>query len=307
MTDAPASRALVVGAGSIGMRHAAVLEAAGHRVAFVSSRPRAAAVVYPTVDDALAAFAPDYVVVATETGAHGSTVDALRDGGYASRLLIEKPMAVDPAGLAGFSRVGVGFNLRFDPVIVRFGEILRGLEIRTVEAYAGQELSGWRPGRPVGEQYSGSRARGGGVLRDLSHELDYLAWILGRCRGVFARGGRLGTVTADSDDAWGIVSEYERAPVVTLQLNYLDTRSRRRIVANTSAGTVEADVVAGVVIGPDGTETFARDRDASYRSMHAAMLGNEAVAVTTPAEAAATDELIGMIELSAAEQRWVSA
>ena len=305
------SRALVIGAGSIGTRHAEVLAASGHEVAVVSSRRLDRPAVYADTAEAVAGFAPDYVVVATETGRHADSVDALRGAGYAGRVLIEKPLAVDADRLGAFERVGVGFNLRFHPVIRRFAELLAGVRVHTVEAYAGQALAGWRPGRAVAEQYSASRAQGGGVLRDLSHELDYLGWMLGPCRGVFARGGRLADVTVDSDDAWGIVSEYRDAPVVTLQLNYLDTRSRRRIVANTSEGTIEADVIAGVIQSSEGVEQLTVARDDSYRAMHAAMLGDGSgdgmADVATPEQAAATDALIGMIEQSSREQRWVVA
>jgi len=301
------TRALVVGAGSIGLRHVGVLEKAGHEVGLVSSRELERAAVYRDLPTAITDFAPDYVVVATETAGHAAAVESLRRSGFAGRLLIEKPLAVSPALTEGFERVGVGFNLRFHPVIRRFAELLDGVRVHTVEAYAGQALDQWRPGRAVGDQYSASRAKGGGALRDLSHELDYLTWMLGPCRGVFARGGRLADVTVDSDDAWGILSEHQDAPVVTLQLNYLDTRSRRRIVANTSAGTIEADVVAGVVRSDGGVEQLTVDRDESYAGLHSAMLGDGFGAVATPAEAAATDALIGMIELSAAEQRWVTA
>ena len=300
------TRALVVGAGSIGMRHADVLADAGHEVALVTARSLKLRS-YPDVVGAVEEFAPDYVVVATETAKHDQSIASLRQAGYAGRLLVEKPLAVAPDELTGFSRVGVGFNLRFHPVIRRVMQLLEGREIHTVEAYAGQELAQWRPDRPTREQYSASRARGGGALRDLSHELDYLAWMLGSCRGVFARGGRLGTATVDADDAWGIVSEYSRAPIVTVQLNYLDTRSRRRLVVTTSSGTIEADVVAGVVHGPEGVERLPSGRDESYAALHAAMLGDAPDDVATPLDASAVDAVIGMIELSRDERRWVSA
>lgn len=300
------TRALVVGAGSIGLRHAGVLADAGHEVALVTARDLEQQT-YSEVDGAVDDFDPDYVVVATETAKHGATVASLRQSGYVGRLLVEKPLAVAEDELDGFSRVGVGYNLRFNPVIRRMAQMLEGRQLHTVEAYAGQQLSQWRPDRPTQEQYSASRARGGGVLRDLSHELDYLAWMLGPCRGVFARGGRLGAGTVDSDDAWGIVSEYSLAPIVTVQLNYLDTRSRRRIVVTTSSGTIEADVVAGVVRGPEGVEQLASERDASYAAMHAAMLSDTVDDVATPHDAVAVDAVIGMIELSNEERRWVSA
>lgn len=298
-------KSLVIGAGSIGTRHAAVLAGLGHDVAHVTARDDLDVPAYASVADAVAGFEPGYVVLATETARHAPGVAALAAAGFTGILLVEKPLAVPPGAFEGFRRVGVGFNLRFHPVILRLREILGGLDVFTVEAYAGQHLAGWRPGRPLSGQYSGSAARGGGVLRDLSHEFDYLRLLLGECTGVFARGGRIsGEVTVDADDAWGIVASFERAPVSTIQLNYLDTRARRRLVINTSGGTIEADIIAGTLSHDGDVVSFDVERNATYEAMHHAMLGDGAVA--TIEDAAATDELIAMIERSALSEKWVT-
>ncbi|MEO5921630.1 MAG: Gfo/Idh/MocA family oxidoreductase [Pseudolysinimonas sp.] len=301
------TRALVIGAGSIGTRHAAILTELGHDVAVVSRRAEPGGPVYARIDAALRDHRPDYVVLATETGHHLAGVSELLDLGFAGDLLVEKPLAVPSEVLrsAPLHSFGVAFNLRFHPVIVALRDVLAGRPVLTVEAYAGQHLSGWRPGRSTANQYSATREHGGGVLRDLSHELDYLTALFGACQGVFARGGRLGDVTVDSDDAWGIVTEFERAPVVTVQLNYLDRRTRRRLVINTGEQTIEADLVANTLTIDGDVETFSGDRSDSYRAMHRAMLDDRA-AVTTLEEAVATDELIAMIETSAATRAWVA-
>ena len=297
------TRAIVVGGGSIGMRHARVLTGLGHEVVVVTQRTDLDVPAVASVADAGDA---GYAVVATETARHAASVTELADAGFAGLLLVEKPLGVDPASLGGFERVGVAFNLRFHPVIAALAAALDGRRCLTVEAYVGQHLSTWRPDRPVAEQYSAHQERGGGALRDLSHELDYLVHLFGNCTGVFARGGRYGEVTVDADDAWGIVAEHERAPLVTVQLNYLDTTTRRRLVINTGAETLEADLVAGTLTIDGETTAHESDRDHSYRALHVAMLGDGA-GVTSVDEAAVTDALIERIERSAASREWVTA
>lgn len=293
------------------MRHVGVLKDLGHEVGIVSQRTDLAEPTFTTVEAAVTSLVPDYVVVATGTARHSSSVAELTAAGFAGRLLIEKPLAVAIVDVAGFSRVGVGFNLRFHPIVRRLSALLAGHHVYTVEAYVGQHLSLWRLGRDVRAAYSARRADGGGALRDLSHEWDYLSVLLGPCRGVFARGGRLAEVTEDSDDAWGVVADYERAPVVTVQLNYLDSRARRRFVATTSAGTIEADLVAGTIQTGDTVERFTVERDDTYRAMHNAMLtdahGAADSTVATAEEASRTDRLIQMIEASARSGVWVEA
>jgi predicted dehydrogenase len=299
------TRALVVGAGSIGLRHGEVLAGLGLEVGFVTQRTDVSETCFTGVADAMDKFSPEYVVVANETARHGATVAELVQIGFAGKVLVEKPLSVSGIDVSNFSTFGVGYNLRFHPLIEALAEAVTSTTVLTVEVYAGQHLATWRPARTIAHQYSGSAELGGGVLRDLSHELDYLDLLLGPCTGVFARGGRFGEVTVDSDDAWGIVASYEFAPLVTIQLNYLDTQTRRRIVANTSGSTIEADFIGSTLRVDGRIEQFATERNDSYVAMHRAMISDDGKRVTRQSEAERIDALIATIERSAAERSWL--
>jgi predicted dehydrogenase len=302
------TRALVVGGGSIGIRHARVLGAMGLEVAVTSSRADLDLPTFSTVSAAVTEFAPSYVVIATETARHADTVRELSGAGYRGAVLIEKPLAVPQAELetAGFRHTGVGYNLRFHAVTRRLAELLaQGDDVVAVEVYVGQHLSTWRPDRAVADQYSAHAAAGGGVLRDLSHELDYLGLLFGLCLRVVAVGGRLTEVTVDSDDAWGVLARYERAPIVTTQLNYLALPARRRIAVTTATGLIEADFMTGRIEHPGGVEILEIDRDESYRRMHEAMLdGGAGVADVT--DALEVERVIARIERSTVDEGWVT-
>lgn len=300
--------ALIVGGGSIALRHGRVLQGLGAEVSFVSSRTDLDGVVYPTVDAAIPSGMPDYVVVANDTSRHAEAVSQLTQAGYTGRLLIEKPAVVDPQHTASFSHVGVAFNLRFHPVIGRLREVLDAMRVDEhviqVEAYAGQWLPDWRPDRPVNEQYSAHVARGGGVLRDLSHELDLLQWLIGKTTGVFARGGRIGDVTVDSDDSWNVVLEHTTRATTSLQLNYFDRPGARFMRVVTSHRTFEANLTSSTLTINGESQHFAIERDDTYRAMHEDMLTHQAT-VATIAAASETDALILDIELSAQTKKWI--
>jgi predicted dehydrogenase len=305
--DQSVTRALIVGAGSIGLRHGEVLSELGCEIAFVSGRTDIPNLRFTRLELALDDFEPEYVVVANETVRHASTLVQLAAAGFPRTVLVEKPLSTPLSVIESsrFSVFGVGYNLRFHPLVLALVAAVAGRSVLTAEVYAGQHLSTWRRGRPVAEQYSAIAERGGGVLRDLSHELDYLDLLLGHCEGVFARGGRLGEVTVDSDDAWGLVAQYERSAIVTVQLNYLDTQTRRRVIVNTGDSTIEADFVSSTLRVDGESVQFDTLRNASYTAMHSAMLTDSGRGVTTAREAARTDSLIATIERSALEQRWI--
>lgn len=302
-------QALVVGYGSIGQRHARILEELGCAITVVSRRPIEGVDRAASIADALSRGAPDYVVIANETSAHGEAVTALMQLGYVNRLLIEKPLGIIAATTleAPFTLAAVGYNLRFHPVMIALAEAISGDTLVSVHAYCGQYLPDWRPGTDFRKSYSADPERGGGVLRDLSHELDYLMWLCGPWRRVAAIGGRLGDLDIASDDCWALLLELEHCPAVSLQINYLDRPGRRQVVINTRKHTYCADLVAGTLTRDGETRTFALQRDQTYQAQHLAILGGETARLCTLAQGQRVMQLIEAIERAAHLKAWVSA
>lgn len=298
--------ALVVGYGSIGTRHCRLLAEQGCSVAVVSARDEASFPRFRDLASALAVHRPEYLVIANETDRHHGTLSALADAGFGGLVLVEKPLFDRPREIPGVdpSRVFVGYNLRFHPVIRRLRELLAGEEILSVQAYAGQYLPTWRPGRDYRSGY-GAKRGSGGVLRDLSHELDYLNLILEGWRSMAALGGKFSPLEIDSDDLFALLMTTGRCPVVTLQINYLDRVGRRQLVINAASRTVEADLVKGIVVVDGKVEEFVSDRDLTYREMHRAILSGDRGAVCTLAEGIGVVGMIDAAERAVSEGTWV--
>lgn len=298
---------LVIGYGSIGQRHARLLESFGERTAVVSRRSSVHDRCYADMAEALRAEQPDYAIVADETSRHGETLRRLAASGFTGRVLVEKPLLAAPATLSAhrFAALRVAYNLRFHPVLRALRMALTGTRVLAVHAYVGRHLSLWRPDRDYGETYSAKPDHGGGVLRDLSHELDFLLWIFGGCQRVAALGGRLSTLRIGSDDCWAILMATERCPAVTLQLNYLDRPGRRDIVAVTDDGALRADLVANTLDRNGAVERFDVERDDSYIAMHRAMLDGREAELCSEAAGTAVVGLIDAIERAGRDAAWV--
>lgn len=300
-------KSLVIGYGSIGKRHADVLAGLGHDVAIVSRRavdhPRRFAAIPPAIE----AFAPDYVVVASRTNEHMDDINTLARSGFNGLLLIEKPVydkgAAKPPAV--FSRTKVAFNLRFHPALLRFREIIRGRRVHAVDAYVGSYLPNWRPDSDYRQGYSAIRAEGGGVLRDLSHELDHLTWTFGGWQRLAAICGQFSTLEIDSDDVIAVLFETDRVPCLTLQMNYLDTTTRRTVNALTDAGSVRLDLVAGTVESGDGIETFSIERNDTYRDQHQAMIAGHDDVICDIDEGLDVMRMIDAIEAAGKSATWI--
>jgi predicted dehydrogenase len=191
--------------------------------------------------------------------------------------------------------------------MIALADAIAGDTLVSIHAYCGQYLPHWRPGTDFRKSYSADADRGGGVLRDLSHELDYLMWLCGPWRRVAAIGGRLSDLDIASDDCWALLLELERCPAVSLQINYLDRSGRRQIVINSQTHTYCADLVLGTLTRDGETQTFAVDRDQSYRAQHMAVLGGEAGRLCTLSQGERIMALIEAIERAAHLKTWVSA
>lgn len=299
--------ALVVGYGSIGARHARLLSEAGCHVAVVSSRAIDFPTTYTNIDSALRRQRPDYIVIANETNRHHATLMCLADACYEGVVLVEKPLFDDVKSVPAhrFVNACVAYNLRFHPVIQQLRDALVGQEVISVQAYVGQYLPEWRPGTDYRNCYSAIAERGGGVLLDLSHDLDYLGWILGPWMTVAAIGGQMSKLEIDSDDVFLLLAQTERCHAVAVQLNYLDRRGRRRLIVNTANHTYEADLVRNVLVVDREEKAFEIERDTTYRAMHAALLQGDVTQACSLQNAMQTLSLIKAIRAAACQRKWI--
>ena len=145
------------------------------------------------------------------------------------------------------------------------------------------------------------------MLRDLSHEIDYMAWLFGGWRRLAALGGRLGGLEIDSDDCWGVLVEYERCPVATLQINYFDRPGRREIVVNTKRHTFRADLKSATLECDGEISSLPYQHDDTYRAQHVAMLAGDTARLCSLEEGVKVMTFLSACEDAASKGQWMSA
>lgn len=266
--------ALVIGKGSIGLRHADVLSLLGYSVLFVSRRASSGGVDYAKTLDALKAKNFDRIVLATETGRHSGDLLEIVKGGFLGNVLVEKPIFKSSSDAESFSKtdaIFVGYNMRFNPLVKKLHEKINGQKILSIQAYVGQNLNDWRKNRKGVETYSGLKSAGGGVLRDLSHELDLVNWLVGPLELRGASGGRLGDVTVDSEDYVTCTFSGRNGAAIGVTLSYLDHQTTRTMIVNTDKHTFKIDFISGEFWEDQVCEKIPFERNESYVAMHRAL------------------------------------
>jgi len=268
---------VVVGSGSAGRRHARMLRTLLPELALTvvrragSTSPRAALAELGAteVDDlATVRVAPPVVaVVASPATHHVDPAIALLQAG--SAVLVEKPLAAtvqDAQRLAAAERatghrVLLGYHLRFGDVLPEVRRLLADGAVGEPTDFhleVGQHLAQWRPEQDPRASVTAREELGGGVLLELSHELDAVRVALGTeiVEVVAARLRHDGAPTDGRVDTVADLTLRTSAGVTgTVHLDMVAPVPFRRWRIRGSAGTVEADLLTSTVtvVAPDGT------------------------------------------------------
>jgi predicted dehydrogenase len=251
-------KALVVGLGSIGVRHLNNLYALGvHELAIVRSRnlvpfhkivPKDISV-FHDLDLALSQKF-DLVVIANPTSLHLETlIRALESG---SHVYVEKPIAHEehrlpeliPYVAANGPKVLVGCQLRMHPGLRKIeewiGENKLG-QIYSVQVDLGEYLPGWHPWEDYRQSYAARADQGGGVILTLIHELDYIHWLFGKPKEVYAIGGHRTPLEITVEDTALAMFETELGICVQLRMDYWRKPTVRHMNIVAEKGIVDWD------------------------------------------------------------------
>jgi glutamate-1-semialdehyde aminotransferase/spore coat polysaccharide biosynthesis protein SpsF (cytidylyltransferase family)/predicted dehydrogenase len=252
-------RALVVGCGSIGRRHARNLKSLGvQQFGFCDTNPEALkqcreelnGEIFGYYDEALQKFKPDIVLICTPPVYH--VEEALAALGAQAHVFIEKPLSHESSGIQTLiaearrhdRKVQIGYNMRFHPGL----KILKGLldsgkigRVLWLNVEAGQYLPDWRPWQHYRESYSARQELGGGIILDGSHELDYICWLLGRPTEVTCRAEHLSSLDVDVEDSAWIYLSFPEKRRAELHLDFVQRAYTRTCKVVGETGTAVWD------------------------------------------------------------------
>ena len=250
-------KVLVVGFGSIAQKHLLNLQQCYPHAELAvwcrAGRPRPAwslAGLFHSAQQALA-WQPDYAIIASPASHHADHVAALAPLGIP--LLVEKPLAMDLRQGERLLHVApphcwLGYQLRFSE---GFGCVRQWLptlgRLYFARLEVGQYLPQWRPNTPVAEMVSARAELGGGVLLELSHELDYLVALMGLPQCVYARRGAASHLGLAVEECVELTLGYEGGALVQVHMDMLQYKPCRRAKWVGEEGQLEWDLLTNSV------------------------------------------------------------
>ncbi len=228
---------LIAGYGSIGRRHMRNLLALGERDIVLLRSNRSTLPVdeiadFPVETDLQAALdhRPDAVIISNPTALHLNVAIPAAEAGCA--LLIEKPVShslervdeLQQAAQRSGARILVGFHYRFHPGLRKARQlIVEGAlgRVHAVRAHWGEYLPNWHPWENFRESYAARPDLGGGVVLTLCHPLDYLRWMVGEIRALWAFTSSSAELNLPVEDCAEIGLRFETGASGSVHLDYL--------------------------------------------------------------------------------------
>jgi predicted dehydrogenase len=254
---------LIVGAGSAGTRHLNIAKALFPKatIALLTNRLSIDSDLSPDMHfvdskDAVS-FQPDIAVISGAASSRIEVCTLLANSGV--HLLIEKPISNTTKGVADLIEIcqakklvlAVGYNLRFNASLIAFRESLNSQVIGKpllVNCEVGQFLPSWRENIDYRQSVSSKQELGGGVLLELSHEIDYLTWVFGKINWVRATVMKQSSLEIDVEDSafltLGIENLNNPNLVANLSMDFIRHDFKRSCVVVGEKGTLKWDGVS---------------------------------------------------------------
>jgi predicted dehydrogenase len=322
--------AAVIGLGNIAKRHRANIRKMFPRCQIVAM-PSSNRHVSEDVPDAdivvknineLLAYTPELVIVASPATFHQQ--HALPFMGLNVPIIIEKPLShcsseaeqIVMATNECSSDIIVGYCLRFLPstqVVRKLIDTGKIGKIYNVYAEVGQYLPDWRPSIDFRNSVSAKKSLGGGALLELSHELDYLAFLFGSefefKHAILRKSAEL---RLDVEDLVDVVFCFNGGIVCNLHMDFLQKMPQRFCRLIGSDGRIEWDLIENKVVSYTSEGECVEynspswDKNEMYIALIDSLMNKELLSGVSPATVVEASRVVSFIEVIKDKAIWMS-
>jgi predicted dehydrogenase len=252
---------LVIGTGSISQRHISNLRLLfpKSKIGNVSSsgkplrkKNKNVDFFYKSIEDA-SSKTTKFAIIASPASCHLDNAKHFLERNIPT--LIEKPITSDLKKLNTFLKkfrtkkniIDIGYNFRFNKSLRFFKKTISEKKklgkILSININVGQHLSLWRQNKNYKQTVSASDALGGGVLRELSHELDYITWIFGKFDKVFCKTSNQNIFNVDVEESIDAIFFNKTGLNLNLHMDFLNSKVTRYCRVVGEKGTLYLDLI----------------------------------------------------------------
>lgn len=242
-------KVLIIGFGAIGKRHATILKNL-KIVSDIYIFSRKNSKIFKNIEklSEIKKINPDYIIICSRTSDHFKHLKYIEKNLSKKIVLVEKPLF---SKFHNFTiernKVFVAYNLRQHPVLKFIKNFIRKKKLFSVNIFCNSYLPTWRNNVNYKNSYSSHRRLGGGVLLDLSHEIDYLQWIFKKIKKIdLVKIKKLSTLKINVEDHVLIVGKTKLSNF-TVDLNYYSLRARREVVIDAHNFSLKGDLINSCV------------------------------------------------------------
>ena len=237
---------LIIGYGSIGKKHEKVLMniKAVNKIYILTNQNKIKNKNFISSYKDMIKIKPDYFIISCETSKHFFFLKYIDQIFRNKIILIEKPLFDKPKSYKVKNNiVKIGYNLRFHPVITYLKDFLKNKKVYSSLVVCNSFLPKWRNNVHYTKSYSADIKKGGGVIHDLSHELDYSMYLFGKLKHIFSDYDKISFLKISSPDYASILLSSTKVKKILINLNYFSLIEKRKIFIDGYNFSLEADLI----------------------------------------------------------------
>lgn len=267
--------ALIVGYGSIGQKHYKILKRIKRikKIYVYSSQKRNIKNLIKNFDK-IKSLEPDYIVIASTTDNHISHLEYFNNNFCNKKILVEKPIY----NKSNFTireknknKIRVGYQFRVNEIINYLKKFCNNNKIYKIQVYCQSYLPNWRK-RKYQITSSAKKKTGGGVMLDVSHEIDYLQYIFPQIRLSNIHKGKISDLKINTED-YASINYKSKKIIIQADIDYLSLIPKREINVIGKDITLNINLLKNSIKGicrskKIDIEFLKNSRDDNFYKMH---------------------------------------
>jgi len=263
---------LFFGLGSIGLRHAGLLFK-NFDVELFAYRTRRNILKIPKYIvefyDIEKAFSlkPDIAFITNPTFLHVKT--AIECAKRNINLFIEKPLSHNLKDLMLLNNLVnkkniysyVAFCMRFHSVIKKLKEIVKNEKVFYARSVNSSFLPKWRPTtQDYRKNFSAYSKKGGGVLLEMMHEVDYNQYLFGEIKNISGKYGKISNLMINCEDYVELDCDFNKKIKSHISLDFFSHLNERYLILYCEDKVIKADLLDNNISIYKGDTFFKKEK-----------------------------------------------